>query len=144
MHSNMPCLRIPVVHHVTVQYSSFIKGWCGCSRPLKYQTSVHWYRVDNANTYAVIGQKRPLQSNESMYAISSGLISKSKMLKFSWILDFVTDLGIVTTPRWIWYLSKTWATLLPYFSASCLRLGSTSNWGSLGFAHGLSGEPRGL
>ena len=64
--------------------------------------------------------------------------------EFSTILDAVTLLGITVTPLSICHLIQIWALFLLYFLAISAIFGSLSKLGSLGFAHGLSGEPNGL
>lgn len=53
-------------------------------------------------TYLSSGTRRPLHSNPSMIATSSGVSSKSKTLKFDSMRSLVTDFGITMWLRWIW------------------------------------------
>jgi hypothetical protein len=47
-------------------------------------------------------------------------------------------------PPLTWYLRRIWAGVFWYFSAIAFTFGSSNSWGSSGFAHGRSGEPKGL
>ena len=60
------------------------------------------------------------------------------------ILDGVTDFGATVIPLWICHLTQIWAGLLSYFFPISNNFGSSNKLGSPGFAHGLSGYPRGI
>lgn len=112
---------------------------CPKNSKLLLKKTVLWFK-----SYSVYGQIRPLQSNPLISSISSGVKLKSQISKFSLILDLVTDFGIVICPLCTWYFKTTCAAVFLYFCANCLIFGSSRSWGSPGFAHGLSGEPKGL
>lgn len=119
----------------------WVSGWSGIKNENNY---VDIAKEKVIATYAVIGQNLPLQSNVLMYVTSSSFSSKSKISKFSWILDFVTDFGMVITPLCTWYFNNTCAGVLLYFTAKLFSFSSSIRRGSPGLAHGLSGDPRGL
>ena len=95
-------------------------------------------------TYSLNQHVLPLLSKLFKYFMSSSLISKSKMLKFSPILAFLTDFGIVMMLRWTWYFKTICAGVFLYFCARDLNLSLSRSLGSVGFALDLSGAPRGL
>ena len=95
-----------------------------------------------ANTAGAINL--PLHSKLLRWLISSSVKLKSKTLKFSCILENVTDFGIAWTPRWMHHRRTTWAAVFPYFFATSTNLGSSKSLGSSGLAKGRSGDPSGL
>lgn len=62
--------------------------------------------------------------------MSSSIKEKSNNWKFPMIRSFVTDFGITTTPRWIWYRRRICAAVFLYFLAIAEIVGSSVNWGS--------------
>jgi hypothetical protein len=104
--------------------------------------SLNW--SSGFRTYSTCGQILPLQSNVSMYFISSAFNSKSKMLRFCNSLSLFEDLGMTLFPSCTLYRSKICAGDFPYLFPICLILGSLMTSGSPGFCHGLDGDPKGL